>query len=135
MTTVTSPSEIGEWLRAGYNYEQIVKLYHRRGVATSVATISRIASEHGLILGSSLYIHGWILFEVEPEHVETEMFRAIRHLLRARGGESLTATEQRELSEWDLKRSGRVVDYDPESGWSFVARRPGVDNDWFRVPG
>lgn len=134
MTAAPSPVEIGAWLRAGYNYEQIVKLYGRRGVATSVAAVSRVASDHGLILGSSLYIHGWVLFEVEPEHVETETFRAIRHLLRARGGEGLSNTERRELSEWDLKRAGRVVDYDPETGWTFVTRRPGVDNDWFRVP-
>lgn len=77
-----------------------------------------------------------------PDHLHTEDPTNLRREARLRAGKQIgqdpeyRAEAMRELEQWKAKlaEGDRVVHYDPERGWLWPPRRPGIDLDLIRVP-
>jgi hypothetical protein len=136
---VSSPWIDGKRLRnlaeSGYTLDEIASVNEREtGWRPHRSVVSRKLRSMGIErrVGSHKDLIPW---RVRTEHYKSRWYYALLAESRRRGGDELSASQQRDLAPLDHAASlGMVVGYDPEIGWFLADRREGVDTGVIRAP-
>lgn len=133
---IENEKQIVDWLNEGRPYREIVDLYDLAfNVRLSLSTITNVRKRNGMPprINRDDRLIPWA---VRPEHSNRMDLVGLRAESRMRAGLTLNSQTMANWRRWrkDLDESGKVVDYDPDSGFSWVPRRPGIDLDLIREP-
>lgn len=128
--------EIIRWFDEGRTYAWMVQEYRRKYDLVVVGSMfgnfrrrrgldRRITRDDDLIPWAVLEEHRWD-YAVAMLRVEA----------RRRAGRPLRDSDHPRLTAWlaGLRERGEVVAYDPEVGFTYVPRRPAIDEDLIREP-
>ena len=133
---IESDREIGLWYRQGLTYEDMADLHEEKyGRRPSLSTLNdarqRAGEEGRLVRDASL-----IPWRVKKEHRSHLELRGLQFEAQIRAGKTLTPYGWRIWRPWHegLEASGLVIHYGPESGFSRVPRRKGIDLDLVHEP-
>lgn len=128
--------QIVEWINEGRPYREIVKLYEMAfHIRISQSAVNNVRKRNGIVsrIHCDDRLVPWI---VSPGHRNSIDLKGLRVEGRLRAGLSVNDQDFATHHAWRkrLDDSGLVVDYDPEAGFSWVDRRPGIDLDLIREP-
>lgn len=130
--------EFKRWYTDGKSYEWIIEQYQRKyDLDITASAIGNWRARLGLPRRQQRDM-GLIPWAVQPQHRYRHALAMLRAEGRRRAGEPLSDIQSERLGRWRefMKDENCVVHYDPdtEDGFFYVPRRPGVDDDYIRVP-
>ncbi|MGH8526980.1 MAG: hypothetical protein ACREXY_23080 [Gammaproteobacteria bacterium] len=135
---IQDETEVLRWFREGRTYDWMQREYLRKyNIETVPSMWSNFRSRRGLdrriVRNDDL-----IPWFVKEEHRWKNAVLMLRAAARERAGEQLDSGTRRSFRSWlrTRRRLDEVVHYDPDTkeGFSYVARRKGVDVDLIREP-
>lgn len=133
-----SEDEFKRWWADGKSYEWIIaeyeKKYHIRITPSAIGNWrARLGLERRQARDLTL-----VPWTVDPKHRHKHALAMLRAEARRRAGEPQSDTQVYRLANWRkfMDEEGCVVHYDPDDpeGFSYLARREGIDTDYVRVP-
>lgn len=130
--------EFTRWWNDGKSYEWIIEQYRTKyDIQITHSAIGNWRARLGLPRRQQrdLTLVPW---SVLPKHRYKHALAMLRAEGRRRTGEALSDIQATRLANWRkfMEDEDCVVHYDPdtEDGFHYVARRPGIDTDYVRVP-
>jgi hypothetical protein len=133
---VRDDHEVALWFAEGRSWEWMISAYRTRyGIETTPRMWTDF--QRWYRLGELERSHALIPWQVQRQHRWSYAVMMLRTEWRRRVGIEVSPDMRARLDRWltQLREDGTVVDYDPETGFHYVSRRPGVDLDLIREPG
>ena len=135
-TLISNEQQIVEWIAEGRPYREIVDLYEMAfGRRLSQSTINNVRKRNDMP-GRNHRDDRLIPWAVAPEHRDRMDLVMLRTEGRLRAGLPVIKERYDQLRTWrrDLEDVDMVIHYEPDDGFTWVPRRPGVDRDLIREP-
>lgn len=131
---IVNETEVLRWFEEGRSYQYMIDMYREKyNIETTQPMWANFRKRRGLDRRVQRDDE-LIPWAVAPAHRWSYPVRMLRAAARQRAGVELTENEEARLRSWlrDLRSTGRVVTYDPVTGFSTVPAREG--EDLIRVP-